>query len=353
MKQLINFTKKYNAQKYNQNNNPHLFKTLCKKNGDFIVNDMKVQIITACPGNLAALPDAIYQADQIAQLLKADIIYVIIDNPTFIHVKTNNSMYILTTWPLDFYPILTTPKNDVLYQGALPHDFNLTNNYQAAGDSRNFLNGTLVEFYETWQIVVATNAHMLKKMQYDNIPFNHYAKSADKKYCSVIIPNYTCDLLATGKNWTITIFADNMAYICNDNYKIVSKLIDAKYPDYQRLIPLDNKNNFTVDVKDLANALKGMKSANAVKEVKITVNGVMRLETFNNDKQLVQSVTCPIKSHNNELWKSQFNIDYLKDFVKSWHYPTMQINYFDSQRSTVITADADYNTKVVIMPLRD
>lgn len=100
-------------------------------------------------------------------------------------------------------------------------------------------------------IFVATDAHKLVKYSFSNIDTDQAA--------SFILPKKGLNLL---KN---TIKEDDkvqLSYTKNDvffkanDHLIISKLIDAKYPDYNAVIPVDNPNVLKVSREALLNSLK-------------------------------------------------------------------------------------------------
>lgn len=100
-------------------------------------------------------------------------------------------------------------------------------------------------------IFVATDAHKLVKYTFGNI--------ASEETASFIIPKKALALL---KNALLSEGEVKMSYNTKNAFfsfgetHIVCRLIDAKYPDYNAVIPVENPNLLTIDRRDFLNSLK-------------------------------------------------------------------------------------------------
>ena len=113
------------------------------------------------------------------------------------------------------------------------------------------MTGLLVEVDFNKVTFVATDAHKLVKYTSRNVKSNVSA--------SFIIPKKACTLL---KNVLPASGPVNMrfnrsnAFFEFDNTQLVCRLIDAKYPDYNAVIPTDNPYKLNVDRTSFLNSLK-------------------------------------------------------------------------------------------------
>lgn len=100
-------------------------------------------------------------------------------------------------------------------------------------------------------IFVATDAHKLVKYTFNNI--------TSEVSTSFIIPKKALNLLKTAlsdANETNLSFNKSNAFFSIGNINLVCRLIDARYPDYNAVIPVDNPNLLTVTKNDFQNSLK-------------------------------------------------------------------------------------------------
>ena len=98
---------------------------------------------------------------------------------------------------------------------------------------------------------VATDAHKLVKYAFNNV--------SSEVSTSFIIPKKALNLLkgAISQAGDATLsFNKANAFFAFDNVKMICRLIDARYPDYNAVIPVDNPNLLTVSRKDFQHSLK-------------------------------------------------------------------------------------------------
>jgi len=129
----------------------------------------------------------------------------------------------------------------------------INNTVIAASDDELRLAMTGVFFHIDYKkiIFVATDAHKLVKYTYSgiNVDFSH----------SFIVPKKGLSLLKNGLpgSETVTIsFSDKNVFFDFDHVRFVCRLIDAKFPNYNMVIPVNNPNDLLIGKKDLQNSLK-------------------------------------------------------------------------------------------------
>jgi DNA polymerase-3 subunit beta len=100
-------------------------------------------------------------------------------------------------------------------------------------------------------ILVATDAHKLVKYMFTNIK--------SEVSTSFIVPKKALNLLkgVLPPDEEVTFsFNKANAFFSFGNVKLLCRLIDAKYPDYNAVIPVDNPNLLTIGRGDFQNSLK-------------------------------------------------------------------------------------------------
>jgi DNA polymerase-3 subunit beta len=113
------------------------------------------------------------------------------------------------------------------------------------------MTGVFVQLDFNKLIFVATDAHKLVKYSFDNVKSDVTT--------SFIIPQKALNLLksAFASNTTVNMaFNKTNAFFVFDDSKVICRLIDAKYPDYNAVIPVDNANVLTLGRTDFQNSLK-------------------------------------------------------------------------------------------------
>jgi DNA polymerase-3 subunit beta len=116
---------------------------------------------------------------------------------------------------------------------------------------RMAMTGVLMQLDFNKVIFVATDAHKLVKYAIGGLN----TEISD----SIIIPKKTLNLL---KNIILeegplkVAFNTKNVFLDFGDTLVISRLIDAKYPDYNAVIPVDNNNELIINRKDLQNSLK-------------------------------------------------------------------------------------------------
>jgi len=129
----------------------------------------------------------------------------------------------------------------------------INNTIIAASDDelRLAMTGVFVQIDFNKIIFVATDAHKLVKYTYGDINVD-FSKS-------FIIPKKGLALLKNGlqskQEVTMSVTDDNVFFEF-DSVSFVCRLVDAKFPNYNMVIPVDNPNELLIGKKDIQNSLK-------------------------------------------------------------------------------------------------
>lgn len=146
----------------------------------------------------------------------------------------------------------------------------------SADELRPAMTGVYFQIENDKLTCVATDAHKLVKFTTHQL--------AGEVSTSFIVPKKALNLLknALPTNDAVTIsFNKANAFFAFGGNKLVCRLIDARYPDYNAVIPVDNPNNMTTSRSDFQNSLKRI----AIYANKTTNQVVFEL----NDKSLTVS----------------------------------------------------------------
>ncbi|QMT31348.1 DNA polymerase III subunit beta [Alysiella filiformis] len=304
--------------------------------GDFRIttNAKKLQDI------LRALPDG-----AIVQLEQAD---------NRLTLKAGKSRFNLQMLPADDFPTMNVESSAQiafsLTQEALKNLISQVQYSMAVQDIRFYLNGLLMQVEDNQLRLVATDGHRLAYAS-ETIEGN-FAKT------DVILPRKTVLELnkllnQANENITVELLNNQVRFTCNGTV-IVSKVIDGKFPDYNRVIPLDNDRIFVISRTALLGALE--RSAILANEkfrgVKLFASaGLLRVSCTNNEQEEAQE-ELEIAYQGDELEVS-FNINYLTDMLRNIHSDDVQLAFGnDINKSTLLTVPNQPNFKYVAMPMK-
>ncbi len=178
-----------------------------------------------------------------------------IDDKSYgIEITTENGKYKLSGENGDDFPRIPVPedvKHVELPTETLSRAIAHTLFAVSSDELRQAMTGVYHELNEDNLTFVSTDAHKLVR---------YSRKDAQAtEGTSFIVPKKALNLLKgalpAGNKVRIS-YNDNNAFYKFDNFELICRLIDARYPDYNAVIPKDNPNKLTIGRTDFANALK-------------------------------------------------------------------------------------------------
>ncbi len=220
-------------------------------------------------------------------------------------------------------------------------------------DTRHYLNGIFLHLTEahgrSFLTGVATDSHRLSSssMEIEN----------NKDFMSLILPRKTvfqlCSLLAENTDPLIIQTSENKIKFTLGNIKLISKVIDGKFPDYKKVVPISNDKTLIVSSKDFINSIERVASVSLDRK-----EGVKLLI----DKDNVQlSVNSANSGDGNEKIKADFgsepinisfNSKYLIDIASEIEDKNLKMNLKDAVSPVLIEDVSDKNSYYVIMPMK-
>ena len=220
-------------------------------------------------------------------------------------------------------------------------------------DTRHYLNGIFLHLTEAhgryFLTGVATDSHRLSSssLEIDN----------SSNFNSLILPRKTvfqlCSLLNETSDQLLMQSSDNKIKFSLGNTKLISKVIDGKFPDYKKVVPTSNDKTLVVSSKDFINSIERVASVSLDRKegVKLAIN-----------KDNVQlSVNSANSGEGNEKIKAEFNSEnlnisfnskYLIDIASEVEDKNLKMNLKDSVSPVLIEDIADKNSYYVIMPMK-
>tara|TARA_B100000035_G_C21014032_1_gene560949 strand:+ start:370 stop:1485 length:1116 start_codon:yes stop_codon:yes gene_type:complete len=220
-------------------------------------------------------------------------------------------------------------------------------------DTRHYLNGVFLHLTEAnnrnFLTGVATDSHRLSS---SSLEIENAAN-----FTSLILPRKTvfqlCSLLAEVNDNLSMQTSDNKIKFSLGNLKLISKVIDGKFPDYKKVVPTTNDKTLVVSSKDFINSIERVASVSLDRKegVKLVIN-----------KDNVQlSVNSANSGEGNEKINAQFSSDslnisfnskYLIDIASEVEDKNLKMNLKDSVSPVLIEDVSDKNSFYVIMPMK-
>lgn len=339
---------------------PILANVLIQKQGpvvSFLATDSEVQIITraeigAGEENLATTVAARKLLDIVRALPEIGNVSLQLDAKR-LTVQSGKSRFQLQTLEADAFPVVAQAESYaasvVLPQKTLKHLFNMVHFAMAQQDIRYYLNGLLLVLEGNNVIAVATDGHRLA--------FCQAATEQEFVRQEVIIPRKTIAelqrLLEEVDDPVQIDFAASQVKLGFTDIELLSKLVEGKFPDYNRVIPKGYKNSFTIARTDLLHALQraAIMTSDKFKGVRCIVEpGIMKISSTNADQEeAVEELEIMYQGDSLDIG---FNVSYLLDVLNNLKSEQVQFAFGDSNSSALISIPENTDFKYVVMPMR-
>ncbi len=289
----------------------------------------------------------------ICRSLPEDVEIDMLSNDSRITVKTGKSRFNLQTLPAADYPVMTkitgTGTQIGISQIALKKLLKQVEFAMAQQDIRYYLNGLLLEVNGNKLNIVGTDGHRLS--------FTSTTLNKTYEKTEVIIPRKTVieliKLLDDSDNEVnIELNAGQVNFSFNE-IRLISKVIDGKFPDYYRVIPVGHLNTFSVN---RLSVLTAMQRASILSNEKY--RGI-RMVLSNNNLKLISTNTEQEEAEEEleidyvkDSLDIGFNVTYLIDVLNNVNDEMINFSFADANSSCLISVPNDENYKYVVMPMR-
>ncbi len=257
----------------------------------------------------------------ILKRLKASEI-IIESNENNLIIKQNKSTFKLPMYDPNEFPLL--PKSDNLNKLDISM-LNLINSIRKitpAIDNNNpkfELNGALVDIKNNNINFVATDTRRLAVSYLQNISNNENQFIIPKKAIIEIQKLFLDDANISYDNTNLI--------ISNDKMKFFTKLINGKFPDYDRIIPKSLKYNFSLPKDILIDSIKLVTSL--FSNIKITFNNnSIIFESLDEDSESKTQIDINLNIENN--FYLAVNAKYLLDFLSLTKNENVNIGFNES-----------------------
>jgi DNA polymerase-3 subunit beta len=266
-------------------------------------------------------------------------------------VRAGRSRFVLATLPATDFPVideLAQQQTLALPQADLKRLLDKTHFSMAQQDVRYYLNGMLLETDAKMLRTVATDGHRLALCEMD-LP----QKGSNQQ---VIVPRKGVlelqRLLGTEGNVTIMIGSNHVRAQIGD-VRFTSKLIDGRFPEYNRVIPAAPPKAVVADREVLRAALQR--------------TSILANEKYRGIRLALKKNTLTLQAHNPEQEEAEeqvevnykgdelevgFNVGYLLDALAAVDGSEVEIGVTDGNSSCLIRAPGTTSARYVVMPMR-
>jgi DNA polymerase-3 subunit beta len=339
---------------------PVLANVLIRKTGNSLqltTSDLEIQIRTTAEldgdaGNFTTTVGARKLID-ILRTMPSDQTVSLESSQNKLMLKGGKSRFTLQSLPAEDFPLVQeAPSFGPTFsvpQKTLKDLLNQVAFAMAVHDIRYYLNGILFVAEGKQLSLVATDGHRLA--------FASATLDVEVPRQEVILPRKTVlelqRLLSDAEGGIEMQFASNQAKFSFGGMEFVTKLVEGKFPDYNRVIPKGHKNSVTLGRAPLLASLQrtAILTSEKFKGVRLNIEpGTLRIASNNAEQEEAQDELDI--DYGGDAIEIGFNVSYLIEALANMSQDMVCIELADSNSSALVTIPENATFKYVVMPMR-
>ncbi|MCY4153904.1 MAG: DNA polymerase III subunit beta [Gammaproteobacteria bacterium] len=317
--------------------------------------DMEVELSEAIPGEFGEVGEITVPARKILDICRAlpeaaEIALTVEDER--VNVASGRSRFSLLSLPAQEFPRVEPGQTDIsfsLSQAVFKSLLERTAFAMARQDVRYYLNGVLLEAEAGRLRAVATDGHRLALCEVD-IAF----PTEEKK--QLIMPRKgvmeLLRLLHDSEDEVEIVMSGNHIRIVRGDLIFTSKLIDGKYPDYNRVIPALAQQPVLAQRETLKRSLgrASILSTDKYRGVKITLEADKLSANVHNPEQEQAEDEIDVE-YSGEKLEVGFNVSYLLDAVSIIQTDKVKLSISSPKSGCLVLPEEGEECKYIVMPL--
>jgi DNA polymerase-3 subunit beta len=268
-------------------------------------------------------------------------------------ITAGRSRFSLSTLPASDFPLMESGGGDQtieIEQGVLKELLEKTGFAMAHQDVRYYLNGLFLKIEPRGIIAVATDGHRMAKVEQDlELPVSGELE--------VILPRKTVlelnRLLEFNEEPVHIDLSERMLRVAAGDSLLTSKLVDGRYPDYQRVIPILADKVATVDREALRQSLlrTSVLSSEKYKGIRLGFSADRLSLQAHNPEQEEAEEELEIE-YDQDPVAIGFNVGYLIDVLGAVDEERVEFRFTDSNSSALLRGSGREDQTFVVMPMR-
>jgi len=268
-------------------------------------------------------------------------------------VRSGKSRFTLATLPASEFPAIDKIKSARTF--SLPENdlhslIEQTAFSMAQQDVRYYLNGLLLESENGVLRAVATDGHRLAMCEMA-------AEITESSGQQVIVPRkgiQELHRLLVERDTPVQVeIGSNHIRITTDELRFTSKLIDGRFPDYQRVIPKNADKRLLVDRNLMRQALTrtSILSNEKYRGIRLEVSkNNLKIQAHNPEQE--EAIEEIDANYDDDSMTVGFNVTYLLDVLNTISSDNVEICLTDANSSAMINRPDSNHCRYVVMPMR-
>jgi DNA polymerase-3 subunit beta len=330
---------------------------LVARNGELSVTatDLEVELVARADVNVEAGGEITVSGRKLLDICKAlpdgAEIHLAVSGEKM-SVRSGRSKFSLTTLPAAEFPTVEDIKAGqtiTVSQQVLHTLIEKTHFSMAQQDVRYYLNGMLLETRGKHIKAVATDGHRLALCQAE-------LSGAKLKEQQVIVPRkgvLELQRLLSGDGDVAIELGENHVRVALGGIRFTAKLIDGRFPEYERVIPKASSNELRADKELFRSALQR--------------TAILSNEKYRGIRLIIRDSGVVLQAHNPEQEEAEeevevsysgddieigFNVNYLLDAMGAVEGDEVTLSVVDSNSSCLVREPGNDDRKFVVMPMR-
>jgi len=268
-------------------------------------------------------------------------------------LKAGRSRFSLATLPANDFPSLNEEEgglNLTLPQADLRRLLERTSFAMAQQDVRYYLNGMLLEVQNGLLRSVTTDGHRLALA-------NLNAETDSAERLQVIVPRkgiLELMRLLTGQEETVSLLLGRQHIRASTGaFSFSSKLLDGKFPDYERVVPRGGDKLVLAERQALREGLSrtAILSNEKYRGIRLLLaSGLLKLQANNPEHEEAEEELAV--DYSGSALEIGFNVSYLLDALGAMETAQVQITLSDDNSSALLQEAGGGDATYVVMPMR-
>lgn len=322
-------------------------------------SDLETSMITELPveakenGRIAAPAKILLET--LKNLPDQPVTFTIDEETYTIEISSSNGRYKLsgenaTDFPR--VPVVQGANAIDLPSNILARAINKTIFAVSTDELRPAMTGIYVQLRFDSVTFVATDGHRLLRYRRTDV--------ATTQEASLIIPRKAFTLLKSTLPSEATAvrmeFNQSNAFFSFDNIRMICRLIDERYPDYENVIPVQNPNKLVIDRQDLLSSVKRISiySNKTTHQIRLKLNGSelqVSAEDLDFSNEANERLTCQYEGEDMEIG---FNARFLMEMLNNLDSDEITFKLSTPNRAgllmPIVNEDSE-NVLMLVMPV--
>ena len=273
---------------------------------------------------------------------KSDLVYVYFDE----------SKFSIPSLPIDDFPVMDVNQLETSIEIESASFKNLIDNCKfcmGLDESRQYLNGIFLHLSKNLISTVATDGHRLSK--------SSLTKDYSGNFDGIIVPKKTVfevsKILEEYDDKVILNFSKTRLKILLGSVKIITKLINSTFPDYDSVIPTTNDQIMIVDCKSFSESIDRVSTISSEKfrTVKFDISkNICVVSSFGSEKSIgTENVKV---DYDGPAFSINFNSRYVLDVLNIIKEGNVKFYFSKNTAPTILEGPSLKNTIFLIMQMR-